>query len=37
MYKPTKLLKIVSVLFIISAVLGMFGTAVCYIMLPKQC
>lgn len=36
MYKPTKLLKIVSVLFIISAVLGMFGIAVCYIMLPKM-
>lgn len=35
MFKPTKLLKIVSVLFIISSVLGMFGTAVSYIMLPK--
>lgn len=35
MFKPTKLLKIVAVLFIISSVLGMFGTAVSYIMLPK--
>lgn len=36
MFKPTKLLKIVSVLFIIAGVLGMFGTAVSYIMLPKM-
>lgn len=36
MFKPTKLLKIVSVLFIISAVLGMIGTAVLYIMIPKM-
>ncbi len=36
MFKPTKLLKIVSVLFIISAVLGMIGTAILYIMIPKM-
>ena len=36
MFKPTKLLKIVSVLFIISGVFGIFGTAVSYIMLPKM-
>lgn len=36
MFKPTKLLKVVSVLFIITGVLGMFGTAVSYIMLPKM-
>lgn len=35
MFKPTKILKVVSVLFIIAGVLGMFGTAVSYIMLPK--
>ena len=35
MFRPTKLLKVVSVLFIITGVLGMFGTAVSYIMLPK--
>ena len=36
MFKPTKSLKIVSVLFIISAVLGMIGTAILYIMIPKM-
>lgn len=36
MFKPTKLLKIVAVLFIITGILGMFGTAVSYIMLPKM-
>lgn len=36
MFKPTRLLKVVAVLFIISGVLGMFGTAVSYIMLPKM-
>lgn len=36
MFKSTRLLKVVSVLFIITAVLGMFGTAVSYIMLPKM-
>ena len=36
MIKPTKLLKIVAVLFIITGILGMFGTAVSYIMLPKM-
>ena len=36
MFKPTKLLKIVSVLFIISAVLGMIGTTILYIMIPKM-
>lgn len=36
MFKPTGLLKVVSVLFIISGVLGMLGTAVSYIMLPKM-
>lgn len=36
MFKPTRLLKIISVLFIVTAVLGMFGTAVLYIMTPKM-
>ena len=36
MFKPTKLLKIVAVLFIITGILGMFGPAVSYIMLPKM-
>ena len=36
MFKPTKLLKIVSVLFIISAVLWMIGTTILYIMIPKM-
>ncbi|MCI8710146.1 MAG: hypothetical protein HFG99_11770 [Dorea sp.] len=36
MYNPTKLLKIVSVIFIITAVLGMIGTAALYIMIPKM-
>lgn len=36
MFKPTKLLRIVSVLFMITGVLGMLGTAVSYIMLPKM-
>lgn len=36
MYKPTKLLKVVSVIFIITAILGIFGTAVLYIMIPKM-
>lgn len=36
MFKPTRLLKVVSVLFMITGVLGMLGTAVSYIMLPKM-
>ncbi|MCI8320882.1 MAG: hypothetical protein HFH02_07390 [Dorea sp.] len=36
MFKPTKLLKVVSVLFIITGILGMIGTVVSYIMIPKM-
>lgn len=35
MFKPKTFLKVISVLFIIGGVFGMFGTAVSYIMLPK--
>lgn len=35
MFKPKTLLKVVSVLLIIGGVLGLFGTILSYVMLPK--
>lgn len=36
MFRPKTMLKVVSVLFIIAGILGIFGTAVSYMMLPKM-